>query len=115
MKRVVFVLISIIVILSLLVGIRYLKYCNIIGEYEVSERIGIDNTKKLKLNLFSWSLGEEKDLKCDLWGCNGYQNGYYYETKNNKIYLKFLDGVLESKIEIKDDNLIIDDVIYKKV
>ena len=71
MKRVVFVLISIIVILSLLVGIRYLKYCNIIGEYEVSERIGIDNTKKLKLNLFSWSLGEEKDLKCDLWGCNG--------------------------------------------
>lgn len=115
MKRVVIVLISIVLIISLLVGIRYFKYRNIIGDYEVREGIGIDNTKKLKLNLFSWSIGEEKDLKCDLWGCNGYQNGSYYETKNNKIYLRFKDGVLESKIEIKDDNLIIDDVIYKKV
>ena len=115
MKRVVIVLIGIVVIISLLVGIRYFKYRNIIGDYEVREGIGIDNTKKLKLNLYSWSIGEEKDLKCDLWGCNGCQNGYYYETKNNKIYLKFKDGLLESKIEIKDDNLIIDDVVYKKV
>ena len=115
MKKVIFVLISIVVILSLLVGIRYIKYHNIIGEYEVIEGLGIDNTKKLKLNLFSWSLGEEKDLKCDLWGCNGYQNGYYYKIKNNNIYLKFKDGVLESKLEIKNNNLIIDDVVYKKV
>lgn len=66
-------------------GYRYFKYRKIIGHYELVE--GLD-LKKLDIKLNNWYIGEKKNLKCDLWGCEGYQKGTY-KIKDNKIIVNF--------------------------
>ena len=114
MKKVVMVLVSVILVIGVVLGIRYGDYYKVMGSYHVVNDVGMNNTKNLKLDLYSWQFGLEKDLECDMWGCNGYKSGYYYEIKDGNIYFKFKDGVIESKIKLKDNYLIIDDVVYQK-
>lgn len=81
---------SIILIFSSIIGIRYIKYRNLIGEYELIEQ---NNTEglltPLKFNLYSWNQGNKEDLKCDLWNCSGYEHGIIYYTKGDNIIFKY--------------------------
>ena len=110
--KIIIILISIILIgVLLFVGIRYVRYKDLIGEYTLVE--GTSSEMNLKLNLFSWHTGKKENLECDLWGCKGYDEGPIYYLKDDRIYFRYdKHNVYSTKVEIKKDkkNLYI---IYK--
>ena len=81
---IIIVLVLNIVTYGLLLGYKYLNHKKLIGEYELVDQNLDDTEYKLKVSIYKWAKGEEKNLKCDLWNCIGYDFGTY-SIKNNMI------------------------------
>ena len=58
----------------------------------------------LKLNLYNWSEGNKKDLKCDLWNCSGYDEGNIYYIKGDIIIFKLSVGTISYKYKLEKRN-----------
>mgnify|MGYP003299543847 CR=1 FL=1 len=81
---IIIVLVLNLVTYGLLLGYKYLNHKKLIGEYELVDQNLDDTEYKLKVSIYKWAKGEEKNLKCDLWNCIGYDFGTY-SIKNNMI------------------------------
>ena len=104
-KRIYIIIISIVVLIlisfSCYYGYRYIKYKDLIGNYELVEGYG---EEEMEITLNTWTQGREEDLKCDLWNCSGYSHGTY-KTVKNKIKFKISDiGYITYEYEIVEEN-----------
>ena len=84
----------------LIIGFRYSKYHNFIGEF------ASDKGDYYKFNLFSWSHSDDgtSKQKCDLWNCN-IDNGLIYYIKGNKLYIRHdKDSVFITNYKIEKKN-----------
>ena len=60
------IIVVIVIVTSLMLCLRFLKYRELIGEYELVQG---EEKDKLKIGLYNWSKGKKEDLECDLWNC----------------------------------------------
>ena len=103
MKKKIMIVLTIIGIIffisSIIVGIRYEKYKNILGEYQPMS----ESDENLKLELYKWTRGRKEDLKCDLWNCEGYSTGKY-EIKGTKIIFHLNSGYIDCDYKLEKEN-----------
>lgn len=112
---IIIVLVLNLVTYGLLLGYKYLNHKKLIGEYELVDQNLDDTEYKLKVSIYKWAKGEEKNLKCDLWNCIGYDFGTYSIKNNmitvylnaNTIFNNNSVGIMyyKYKIKVEDNNV----------
>ena len=102
------------VIIMTLICFRYFKYRELIGKYKLVDDEVTGDT--LQLKLFGWSRGNKDKLKCDIWGCSGYEKGTIYYVKNGKMYFRFDKYnlyVVDLKIEEDKNKTYLIEILFK--
>lgn len=114
-KKIIIIVIILIVSTTALVGIRYIQYNELLGEW-----IPINDVENYENDLYgnykftyfgNFTHGNIENKKCDLWGCNGYEDGTYkiYNENGKKIikmrFEKHSIYYVEYKIVKEDKNI----------